>query len=244
MKTNNIVFIADSFEVTNEDHSTDPIPIVKTLPDWYKKAHRYYKMPSGENYKDHEGNLIHSWKSCPAIYDVISAGYVFRTPCDLEFYKENGIPRVKILDDRFPNFVQERPPMPEFTVPYGYHDFHFAWYGEWAVRLPKGYSALYTQPLNRYELPFHSTNGIIDSDVVNLFGTVPFFLAKDWDGGILPAGTPFLQIFPFKRENWKAEYEYPDHMQIYNDNMLNIQKYRTTKGGVYLNKVWQRRKYE
>jgi len=130
-----------------------------------------------------------------------------------------------------------------FQVPWGYDAFHFAWYGEWAVELPKGYSALYIQPMNRYELPFETTSGIIDSDKVNLFGTVPFFIAKDFEG-TLPKGTPFLQIIPFKRENWKSEYEYPDHMKIYNDNMENIKKYRTPKGGVYLNDVWERRQYK
>jgi hypothetical protein len=133
--------------------------------------------------------------------------------------------------------------MPGFKVPWGYDSYHFAWYGEWAVKLPKGYSAVYIQPMNRYELPFETTSGIIDSDTVNLFGTVPFFLAKDYEGTI-PKGTPFLQIIPFKRENWKSEYEYPDHMKIYTDNMANIEKYRTPKGGVYLNEVWERRKYE
>jgi hypothetical protein len=33
-------------------------------------------------------------------------------------------------------------------------------------------------------------------------------------------------------------------MKIYTDNMANIEKYRTSKGGVYLNEVWERRKYE
>jgi hypothetical protein len=242
MSAKKITFIADSYEVTKNDRSTDPVAISKTLPDWYKKADRYYKDQNGNSYKDEQGNKMHSWKSCPAMYDLMSAGYVFRTPCDLEFIIENGIPRVKILDQRFENFVQERPPMPGFPNPYGYHEFHFAWYGEWAIRLPKGYSALYLQPMNRYELPFQTTSGIIDSDKVNLFGTVPFFLAKDWSG-ILPAATPFLQIFPFKRQNWESDYEYPDQMKIYEDNVENIKKFRTPAGGVYLKDVWERRKY-
>lgn len=244
MKASKITFIADSYAVDPNDNETDPGPIVKTIPEWYKEAPRYYKDPSGKNYKDPEGNNVHSWKSCPVLYDGMGTGYAFKTPCDLEFTRDSqGIPHVKILDDRFPNFVQERPPMPGFTVPWGYDQHHFAWYGEWAVRLPTGYSALYVQPINRYELPFETTSGIIDNDSVNLFGTVPFFIAKDFSG-ILPKGTPFLQIIPFKRENWKSDYEYPDMMKIYNDNMANIAKYRTSKGGVYLNEVWDRRKYE
>jgi hypothetical protein len=243
MKTRKITFIADSYSVVPGYDATIPVPTSKTLPEWYRKADRYYKDPQGNTYKDEEGNPAHSWKSCPAIYDTLSAGYVVRTPCDIEFFEENGIPRCRVPDPIFADFIQERHPMPDFQVPYGYHDYHFAWYGNWAVRLPDGYSAIYMQPINRYELPFQSTNGIIDSDVVNLFGTIPFFFRKEWYG-VLPAGTPFLQIIPFKRENWKSEYEYPDQMKIYNDNMENIKKYRTPSGGVYLNDVWQKRKYE
>jgi hypothetical protein len=244
MNSKKITFIADSFTVNPYNHDTDPVPTSKTIPEWYLSANRYAKDPSGNDYVGPDGGKIHTWKSCPAMYDTMSSGYVFRTPCDIEFYLENGIPRARVLNPIFQNFIQERPPMPEFVVPWGYHKFHFAWYGEWAVKLPSGYSAIYTQPFNRYDLPFLTTQGIVDSDVVNLFGTVPFFLAKDWDMGILKAGTPFLQIFPFKRENWISEYEYPDHQQIYMDNMKNIEKFRKPKGGVYLNEVWSRRKYE
>jgi hypothetical protein len=244
MNSKKIVFIADSYSVDPKDNFSDPGPISKSIPEWYLSVDRYYKDPSGKNYKDQDGNNIHSWKSCPVVYDGMSSGYDFKTPCDLRFYRDsNNIPHVEIMDERFPNFVQERPPMPGFRVPWGYDEFHFAWYGEWAVRLPDGYSALYIQPINRYELPFETTSGFIDSDVVNLFGTVPFFIAKDFEG-IIPKGTPFLQIIPFKRENWKAEYEYPDPMKIYSDNIKNVEKYRTPKGGVYLNEVWKRRKYQ
>jgi hypothetical protein len=243
MSSKKITFIADSPTVDPSYNHTDPGPIKKTIPDWYLKADRYYKDPSGNTYKDPMGNAMHSWKSCPVVYDGISAGYCFKTPVDLRFYKDKGIPHVEVMDQRFSNFIQERPPMPGFQVPYGYHDYHFAWYGEWALRLPKGYTALYVQPINRYDLPFQTTSGFIDSDVVNHFGTVPFFLAKDFEG-ILPAGTPFLQIIPFKREDWESEKEYPDQMTIYNNNVINAEKFRTPKGGVYLNEVWERRKYD
>lgn len=94
--------------------------------------------------------------------------------------------------------------MPQFIHPQGYYQEHFAWYPDWAVELPEGYSALYTHPLNRFDLPFFMTIGIIDNDKVNLPGTMPFFIAKGFEGTI-PAGTPYAQIIPFKREDWKSE---------------------------------------
>ena len=106
------------------------------------------------------------------------------------------------------NFLQDREPMPQFFHPRGYHMKHFAWWADWAVELPDGYSALYTHPLNRFELPFLTTSGVVDNDKVHLPGTMPFFLLKGVRG-ILPAGTPYAQIIPFKREHWESEVDVP-----------------------------------
>jgi hypothetical protein len=35
------------------------------------------------------------------MYDTMSAGYVFRTPCDIEFGAENNVPYAKVLDENF-----------------------------------------------------------------------------------------------------------------------------------------------
>jgi hypothetical protein len=125
----------------------------------------------------------------------------------------------------------------------GYHDKHFAWYPDWAVEVPEGYSVLYSQPYDRYDLPFLTTSGIIDNDKVNLPGTMPFFLSKEWVG-ILPAGTPYAQMMPFKREDWTSEYVKESGLEITKKNMKNSEKYRVPNGGVYLKDVWEKRKYE
>jgi hypothetical protein len=102
---------------------------------------------------------------------------------------------------------------------------------------------LYTQPFNRFELPFLGTSGIIDNDKVNLPGTMPFFVAQGFTG-ILPAGTPYAQLLPFKRENWESEIELNTDQEIlYKKNTENKEKYRVPDGGVYQKEVWERRTY-
>jgi hypothetical protein len=174
----------------------------------------------------------------------MGTGYVYRTPCDIEFYEENGTIKVKVLDDRNKDFIQVRPPMPQFVPPMGYHEFHFAWWSDWAVKVPEGYSVLYTQPFNRFELPFLTTSGIIDNDQVNLPGTMPFFVVKGFVG-VVPAGTPYAQMLPFKREDWHSEVDADiSHMKMSMDNQANSMKYRVPDGGVYQKQVWTRRIYE
>jgi hypothetical protein len=109
--------------------------------------------------------------------------------------------------------------------------------------VPEGYSVLYSQPYDRYDLPFLTTSGIIDNDKVTLPGTMPFFLVKGWVG-VLPAGTPYAQMMPFKREDWNSEYIKESGISIINKNSKNSQKYRVPNGGVYLKDVWEKRKYE
>lgn len=72
---------------------------------------------------------------------------------------------------------------------------------------------------------------------------MPFFVQKGWTG-VLPAGTPYAQILPFKREDWDSEVVLVEPQQMYNDNMENSAKYRLPDGGIYQREVWERRKYE
>jgi hypothetical protein len=76
-----------------------------------------------------------------------------------------------------------------------------------------------------------------------LLGSFPFFIAEGWEGTI-PAGTPYLQVLPFKRENWKSEVEILGQAEIYDKMFNNMKFYRQPDGGVYKNKVWSRREYK
>jgi len=238
-----IKFVANKGWLTEDDLSA-PKPTSKSLPDWYISAHRFYKKPDGESYIGPDGGKVPTWKACPAMYDILTTGYVYRTPCDIEFFldKNNKI-SAKVLDAKYLDFIQDRDPMPQFKSPMGYHEKHFAWYPDWAVEVPDGYSVLYSQPYDRYDLPFLTTSGIIDNDKVNLPGTMPFFLVKDWVG-VLPAGTPYAQMMPFKREDWQSEYVKESGLAVVKKNMKNAEKYRVPNGGVYLKDVWEKRKYE
>ncbi len=241
----------------NKDSASTPVPTQKEIPDWYKDADRFAKMPNGEYFKAtkqicpvvKEGTTddygkIPTWKACPAIMDSFSTGYVFKTPCDLTFFKNaQGVINVKVEDSKYQDFCTQRPPMPQFEHPKGYYQHHFAWSSDWGLELPEGYSALFMTPMNRFDLPFLNTTGIVDSDKVHLLGSFPFFIAEGWEGKI-PAGTPYLQVLPFKRENWEHKIEIQDGSQIYGKITENANFYRQPDGGVYIKKVWTRREYK
>ena len=245
MDTKKIRFVANRPWLTG-DSASKPGPIIKTLPDWYRKADRYVLDPAtGRPWERPDGRgKVPTWKACPAVFDIMGSGYAYKTPCDIEFTERpGGDIQGRALDSRYESFLAERVPLANFPAPQGYHAKHFAWLADWAVELPEGYSALYTPPLNRFELPFLTMSGIVDNDKVRLPGSMPFFVRKGYSG-ILPAGTPYAQILPFKREHWESEVDVSlSHEEMSAKNKANSAKYRQPDGGVYVSEVWERRKY-
>jgi hypothetical protein len=242
----------------NSNSPSVPSATQKDIPSWYKDADRFAKDPiTNEYYKatkdvcpfPKEGTTddfgkIPTWKACPAIMDAFSTGYILRTPSDINFFiNDDGYIDVKVADERHKDFCTKRPAMPQFKSPEGFYPDHFAWYSDWGLELPEGYSALFMTPMNRFDLPFLNTTGIVDSDKVHLLGTFPFFIPKGWEGTI-PAGTPYMQILPFKRDNWEHEVDFLKPKEMYDRMMNNMKIYRQPDGGVYKNKVWSRREYK
>lgn len=241
----NIFTIINNRVGLSKDSVSMPKPALKSIPQWFKKADRFAKNPAtGDYFIGQDNGKIPTFKSCPALFDIFTAGYMLHTPCDIEFYlNEYNTISVKIEDKTYKDFVTSRPPMPQFVHPHGYYNFHFAWYPDWSIKLPEGYSAIYISPANRYDLPFQTVQGIIDNDVVNLPGLMPFFVQDNFTG-IIPAGTPYAQIIPFKREDWVSEVIIEDFQTLVEKYNKNTEFYRVPDGGVYKNKVWHKRRYE
>ena len=173
-----IEFISNRYWLTKESKSK-PVPISKSMPQWYKEADRFAKKPDGEYWIGPDKGKIPTWKACPAILDILTTGYSLVTPCDIEFFLDDaGQIDVKIEDKMYQDFATRRTPMPQFRHPEGYYNYHFAWMPDWAVKVPEGYSVLYVSPFNRYDLPIMTVSGIIDNDKVNLPGSFPFFVQK------------------------------------------------------------------
>jgi hypothetical protein len=222
--------------------STIPVPAKKIIPEWFANAKKYWKDENNQEFIVAPGEKGLGFKSCPALLDIFSSGYLLVTPCDVVVYKQDN-KRLVVSAQGFDDFCESRPYMGEFNYPYGYGTDSFHWFPNWGFDLPKGYSALVLHPLNRYELPFLTTNGIIDSDKYGSPGLMPFFLKEDFTG-IIPKGTPFAQIIPFKREDWKAEYKFLKEEEMIARHEKTAGQYRVPFGGIYKRQTWVQKKYE
>jgi hypothetical protein len=183
-------------EVAEIGHS--PLPLKRLVPEWYRQAESYWKSEDG-----HEGEGL---KKCMPYMDTLMTGYAILTPYDI-FVKEGPKGELDLswnAPESIPAFVAERPKELGSTMPRpaGHHPNHLVWSGVWGFKTPRGYSALVTHPLNRFDLPFTTTSGIIDSDEWYAPGNIPFFIKQGFTG-VIPAGTPFAQVIPIKRNSWK-----------------------------------------
>ena len=137
--------------------------------------------------------------------DTMITGYALTIPVDIYVTKgDDGNPRFSWNGpDVLGGFISERPKELGETMarPAGHYPNHLAFAGFWGWKTPRGWSTLVVHPLNRHDLPFTITSGIIDSDKFNASGNVPFFLKEGFEGTI-PAGTPYAQLIPIKRSSW------------------------------------------
>lgn len=234
-----------------------PQSVKRNIPEWYKVADKYKKKPDGlyllQWYKKRDGKMdvhkVHSWKSCPAILDTFTTGYYLFTPCDIEIKKIDGLYSVSLAKEWTKAFCDIRGPEEGFPTPPGYEDTHFFWTTNWFPTVPEGYTVLFTHPINRYDLDFLTITGFADCESFNTPGRIPFFIRKDFEG-IIPAGTPYAQVIPFKNEKWQSEINDYDpetiNQKYIEDNIKGYGQPQPEHGveSLYKNKFWLKKEYE
>jgi hypothetical protein len=219
----------------------EPDASKKHVPEWFSSSSRLWEDDFG-NSADHPfGGKVLSFKACPALMDAFVMGYMLKTPCSIYIYKDYNQLKCK-TDLGFEDFCGVRPKMQNFPVPQGYEEDHFHWYPNWMPSLPKGYSALYVNPLNRFDLPFLTVSGVIDNDDMDTPGLMPFFIKKGFEG-VIPAGTIYAQIIPFKREDWEIEKVVHTQEAITERHQGQANKFRVPEGGAYKKTVWKRKSF-
>jgi len=74
----------------------------------------------------------------------------------------------------------------------------------WSIKTPKGWSIMVMEPQHHELGPITCASGIVDTDDFSIPFNMFLKLRDPNFEGLIPAGTPFLQIIPFKREAWES----------------------------------------
>lgn len=166
-----------------------PKPASLSIPKWFKQMPGVTKGVMGV-------------KKCVPFIDAFAAGYVITLPSDMVWdeaaKKFNTGSVIELNSDHYASQVEG------IELGSRWDSQPHKWINMWHIKLPKGYSALFTHPHNRDDLPFRSFTGVVDADKHPLIINFPFVLEKGFSG-VIPAGTPIIQILPFKREKWVSE---------------------------------------
>jgi hypothetical protein len=213
-----------------------PEPANKKIPDWYKKQQSFTN--------DQKGNPVNNAatiKKCIPVFDSITSGYIISTICDLYVERdENNEPRfissahnIKYIDGHSKNQFAE------YNIDY---IFLPKIVNSWGIQTPPGYSCLILPPMHRDNI-IEILPGVVDTDKYNVEINFPFKLKDKNFVGLIPSGTPIVQVIPFKRESWESNYiEATGNIRA----LLNSQyfKIRSMFFGVYKKLYWTKKVYK
>ena len=196
--------------------NTFPIKAVQNIPDWFKK------LKHSHNFR--------TIKGCVPVLDSLSAGYILRMPQDLYINHNHTNGTKKDSAFRFSygeeiqsilslklNLNTNQPTLhpikqlggKEGGCPLVEKNSNLSFYkimNPFRIRTAPGYSCLFVPPLNNKDDRFEVISGIVDTDTFHNYINFPIVLNGDRYPileTIIEQGTPYVQIIPFKRQNWK-----------------------------------------
>ena len=192
-----------------------PIPIKNNIPDWYKKLKHSYNNKSV--------------KGCMPFLDTLTSGYLLKIPQDIivkhNVLNEENVPdsyqfvdplnylllqskQINLITAEEPSFhpiiQMDGSPLVEKNKGLSFHKIA----NPWTITTPPGYSCLFLPPMNNQDDRFSILPGIVDTD--KFYQEVNFPIIFNGDkyetlDTTLKKGTPYAQVFPFKRESWKMK---------------------------------------
>ena len=223
-----------TFSNTSGIDIEQPQPASKFIPDWYKNMESYIgkeRKPNGN------GGTPATVKRCMPVFDAITAGYIITSPADVyvsikedkQFFEWSTLGLISFHP------VEQAPEHPARNQ----HAYP-KWMNPWAIKTPKGYSTLFTQPMHR-ESVFTILPGIVDTDTYTSPVNFPMVINDPNFEGLIPKGTPIAQVIPFKREGWQMEIGSEKELK---EQHSITQKLQTKFFDRYKSMFWSRKEYK
>jgi hypothetical protein len=183
------------------------LPAKDFVPEWYRTSSPTMEGRTSRLQFELPIATTSTYKKCTPFLEAMIDGYMIKLTSDVEVTRtEEGNPFL-LTRSRGQAILAYHPEnqWKGLHVPKGYHREVFKFENNFVINTPKTYSILFTHPLNRFDLPFFTISGFVDTDKFELPVNFPFFLQEGFQG-IIEEGTPIAQIHLIKREDWGREF--------------------------------------
>ncbi len=198
-----------------DNSSIRPEPSKLNIPKWYKDL---------EHSQNHR-----TIKGCMPFLDTLTSGYLLRMPLDYRIrhnidYKgertsEGGsllhINNKLVNETNLNTGYDESHPIDQLGMqcPFIQKNKTLQVHkilNPWIIETPPNYSCLFLPPMNNGDDRFSIIPGIVDTDMFPNEINFPFLVNGDKYpvlDSIIKKGTPYVQVIPFRRDNWKLKIE-------------------------------------
>jgi hypothetical protein len=222
----------------------------KYIPDWYKETSSYF-IENGKNFKKKQAfsrnfKTVESYatiKKCLPIFDSMTAGYIIPISEDITVNK------ISINNEKLTQFnwtsngsVSSHPMIQVGKYPHNsIHKINLPKFiSNWTIKTEPGYSCLFLPPMHR-ESCFSVLPAIVDTDTFDFPISFPFTMTDPNFEGTIEAGTPMVQVIPFKRDEWSMEYEVNHRSASTHPDFLKL---RTKMFDGYKSIFWSKKEYK
>lgn len=237
----------EDYYALKEDY---PIPTKLNIPEWFKKLEHSI--------------LKKTVKGCMPFLDSLTAGYLLKMPQD--FYVRHNVDNENERGEKFKDSFQtfglhdqaqfliarsfnlnsglDNHSLDQLTgSPYIEKNKNLPFYkilNPWKIKTPQGYSCLFVPPLNNCDDRFAIIPAIVDTDSFPNEINFPIVINGDKYPVLedtIKKGTPYVQVIPFKRENWKMATFPRKQKEIQNSRLF----YGLKLFNIYKEKYWNKK---
>tara|TARA_B110000259_G_scaffold186506_1_gene237891 strand:- start:245 stop:967 length:723 start_codon:yes stop_codon:yes gene_type:complete len=204
------------FNEQTAEFAPAPKPGLRFVPDWYKAQ----AGSKDDEWGIPQGFATSTVKRCMPVFDAMTAGYMLVAPCDIHLDSTDPeklswslpIDMRKWEKDLFSFHGFDQ--YDSYPIdPEDYHKQLLRIMPFWAVGTDDGYSTFFMNPHHTDNSPLWAFSALVDTDQFVSDGHLSFLVKKDFKGTI-KQGTPLVQIFPVRREEWESELADPAETKI------------------------------
>ncbi len=217
-----------------------PQPASKYKPEWYKDSPLF---SPGDKFQFTNENKNMTFKKCLPFIDGLNAGYILELRKDI-FVQDNSNDDSNTFDivwnsDELVVGIHHSNTR-LIDPPEGYHSQVVTYIWNYIVQTPKGYSTLFCEPFGFPNGILKAIPAVVDTDGKALNFHLSLWFKKGFVG-VVPKGTPLVQIIPFKRDDWKSKIS---SLKLGEHEIMQETTFNATIFNNYKNLSWFRKKYK